>query len=68
MRRQASSAPYHSSKLFVRDHYLDLGWDQQPPAPRLPTAVIDGTRARYIEGYEMLSGNSFDEWYGAEEA
>lgn len=55
-------------KQFVRDHYLDLGWDQQPPAPPLPAGVIDGTRARYIEAYEMLTGNSFDEWYGNEDA
>jgi phosphoribosylaminoimidazole-succinocarboxamide synthase len=65
---EVGASPPSFDKQFVRDHYLDLGWDQQPPAPRLPTAVIDGTRARYIEGYEMLSGNSFDEWYGAEEA
>jgi hypothetical protein len=29
--------------------------------------VIDGTRARYVEAYEQLSGESFDAWYGEDE-
>ena len=30
--------------------------------------MIDGTRARYVEAYELLTGRSFDDWYarGAE--
>ena len=27
-------------------------------------SVIDGTRARYVEAYELLTGSSFDEWFG----
>jgi hypothetical protein len=27
--------------------------------------VIDGTRARYVEAYELLTGQSFDEWHGS---
>jgi hypothetical protein len=26
--------------------------------------VIDGTRARYVEAYELLTAKSFDEWFG----
>ena len=43
-----------------------IGWDQHPPAPRLPSAVIEGTRARYVEAYELVTGRSFDEWHQPE--
>jgi hypothetical protein len=29
--------------------------------------VIDGTRSRYVEAYELLTGRSFDEWHRPEE-
>ena len=28
--------------------------------------MIEGTRARYVEAYELITGASFDEWYGGE--
>ena len=59
-------SPPSFDKQFVRDYYLATGWDQTPPAPRLPAHVIDGTRARYVEAYELLTGESFDEWFGLE--
>jgi phosphoribosylaminoimidazole-succinocarboxamide synthase len=58
-------SPPSFDKQFVRDHYLGIGWDQREPAPPLPRDVIDGTRARYVEAYEMLTDASFDEWHGA---
>ena len=58
-------SPPSFDKQFVRDHYLSIGWDQKAPAPPLPPEVIEGTRARYVEAYEMLTGASFDEWHGA---
>jgi len=64
---QVGTSPASFDKQFVRDHYLKLGWDQRPPAPALPPAVIDGTRARYVEAYEMLTGESFTEWHGVED-
>ena len=63
---RAGTSPPSFDKQFVRDHYLGIGWDQKPPAPPLPPAVIQGTRARYVEAYEALTGSSFDEWYGVE--
>ena len=50
----------------MRDYYLGTDWDHTPPAPRLPGAVIDGTRSRYVEAYELLTGRSFDEWHQPE--
>ncbi len=61
------SSPPSFDKQYVRDYYLDLGWDQNPPAPPLPRDVIEGTRARYVEAYELVTGLSFDEWYREDE-
>jgi len=58
-------SPPSFDKQYVRDHYLTLDWDHTPPAPPLPDAVIAGTRARYIEAYERLTGRDFADWYGA---
>ncbi|MGZ8766484.1 MAG: phosphoribosylaminoimidazolesuccinocarboxamide synthase [Acidimicrobiia bacterium] len=61
---QPGSSPPSFDKQYVRDHYLEVGWDRIPPAPRLPADVIAGTRARYVEAYERLTGRRLDDWYG----
>lgn len=46
-------------KQFVRDYLLTLkNWDQKPPGPGLPPEVVEGTRTRYAQAYEKLTGNS----------
>ena len=47
-------------KQFVRDHLDASGWDREPPPPTLPADVIAGTRARYVEAYEQITGEAFD--------
>ena len=47
-------------KQFVRDYCESLGWDKTAPGPELPESVIGGTRARYVEAFERLTGRSFD--------
>jgi len=47
-------------KQFVRDHFDRSGWDREPPAPTLPPEVVEGTRARYVEAYERITGESFE--------
>jgi phosphoribosylaminoimidazole-succinocarboxamide synthase len=47
-------------KQFVRDYCETLGWDKTPPGPELPDEVVAGTRARYVEAFERLTGISFD--------
>ncbi len=47
-------------KQFVRDYCESLGWDKTPPGPELPEDVVLGTRARYVEAFERLTGVEFD--------
>jgi phosphoribosylaminoimidazole-succinocarboxamide synthase len=49
-------------KQYVRDWATSSGWDRSPPAPPLPTKVVDGTRVRYVEAYERISGEPFRHW------
>ncbi|HEU4532736.1 MAG TPA: hypothetical protein VFS00_01415 [Polyangiaceae bacterium] len=35
-----------------------------PPPPPLPAEVIAATRARYVEGYERITGRRFADWPG----
>ena len=43
-------------KQIVRDWLDQSGWDHAPPAPPLPTEVVDRTRARYLEAARRLLG------------
>ncbi|HEX4825704.1 MAG TPA: phosphoribosylaminoimidazolesuccinocarboxamide synthase [Candidatus Polarisedimenticolaceae bacterium] len=47
-------------KQFVRDHVLSLGWNQKPPAPRLPAEIIEGLRGRYLEIFRRLVGRDLE--------
>ena len=49
-------------KQYVRDWAAQSGWDKSPPAPAIPDDVVAGTRARYIEAYERITGASFADW------
>jgi phosphoribosylaminoimidazole-succinocarboxamide synthase len=46
-------------KQFVRDYCESLGWGKTYPGPELPADVVDGTRARYVEAFELLTGIDF---------
>jgi phosphoribosylaminoimidazole-succinocarboxamide synthase len=46
-------------KQFVRDWLDSVGWDHTPPAPALPQDVINGTRDKYAEAFERISGRPF---------
>ena len=49
-------------KQYVRDYCESLGWDKSPPGPELPDQVVAGTRARYVEAFEQLTGIRFDDY------
>ncbi len=46
-------------KQFVRDWLEAQPWDKTAPGPALPDDVVAGTRARYVEAYERITGASF---------
>ena len=46
-------------KQFVRDWLEAQPWDKTAPGPELPADVVEGTRARYVEAYERITGASF---------
>ncbi|MBN2377382.1 MAG: phosphoribosylaminoimidazolesuccinocarboxamide synthase [Sedimentisphaerales bacterium] len=46
-------------KQFLRNYLEEIKFPKQPPGPVLPDEVIAGTRQRYVEAYERLSGKKF---------
>jgi phosphoribosylaminoimidazole-succinocarboxamide synthase len=49
-------------KQFVRDYCESLGWNKTYPGPELPADVVDGTRARYVDAFERLTGLGFESY------
>jgi phosphoribosylaminoimidazole-succinocarboxamide synthase len=58
-------SPPSYDKQYVRDWLETLDWDKTPPGPEVPADVVEGTRRRYIEAYEQLTGASFDAYLDA---
>ncbi len=56
-------APPSFDKQFVRDWLrLESGWDhasEQPP-PALPEEVVRQTRGKYVQAFEILTGQTFE--------
>jgi phosphoribosylaminoimidazole-succinocarboxamide synthase len=49
-------------KQFVRDWCERSGWNKEAPGPELPPDVVVGTRARYVEAFERLTGVTFADY------
>jgi phosphoribosylaminoimidazole-succinocarboxamide synthase len=49
-------------KQYVRDYCESLGWDKTAPGPEVPADVVAGTRARYVEAFELLTGLAFEDY------
>jgi phosphoribosylaminoimidazole-succinocarboxamide synthase len=43
-------------KQYVRDYLEQIRWNKQPPVPSLPEHVVIGTRDKYIEAFQRLTG------------
>jgi phosphoribosylaminoimidazole-succinocarboxamide synthase len=50
-------SPPSFDKQFVRDYLETLDWDKTPPAPQLPTDVIEKTSAKYLEAFRRLTSS-----------
>jgi phosphoribosylaminoimidazole-succinocarboxamide synthase len=49
-------------KQFVRDWLETQPWDKTAPGPALPPDVVEGTRARYVDAFERITGASFERY------
>jgi len=47
-------------KQFVRDYLERISWNKQPPAPGLPPGVVAGTREKYRDAYQRITGQALD--------
>ncbi|GAA4198704.1 phosphoribosylaminoimidazolesuccinocarboxamide synthase [Actinocatenispora rupis] len=48
-------------KQFVRDWSSTLtDWDRTYPGPEIPADIVAATRARYVEAYERITGNTWE--------
>ena len=45
-------------KQFVRN-WLDANWDRNGNPPHLPQEIIDATSEKYIQAYELVTGEKF---------
>ncbi len=54
--------PPSFDKQYLRDWLSGLDWNKEPPPPALPVDVITGTRTRYLEAYERITGQKFDDY------
>ncbi|MCW3065024.1 MAG: phosphoribosylaminoimidazolesuccinocarboxamide synthase [Solirubrobacterales bacterium] len=49
-------------KQYVRDWASGTGWDKRPPAPAIPQDVVARTSEKYIQAYELITGEPFSAW------
>lgn len=50
--------PPSFDKQYVRDWLEKTGWDKNSTPPALPADVVEGTRKKYLEAYERLTGQA----------
>jgi phosphoribosylaminoimidazole-succinocarboxamide synthase len=53
---QPGSSPASFDKQYVRDYLETLDWDKTPPAPELPVEVVARTTEKYVQSFELLTG------------
>ena len=49
-------------KQYVRDWARSPAGTSRRRRPAIPEEIVEGTRARYIEAYEKITGEPFDAW------
>jgi phosphoribosylaminoimidazole-succinocarboxamide synthase len=49
-------------KQFVRDWLETQDWGKTAPGPSLPDEIVAGTRQRYVEAFERITGASFERY------
>jgi phosphoribosylaminoimidazole-succinocarboxamide synthase len=51
---EVGANPISFDKQFVRDYLETRKWNKKPPAPPLPSEIIEKTSAKYLEALERL--------------
>lgn len=51
--------PPSFDKQFVRDWAESTGWDKESTPPEVPDDIVAATRAKYIEAFETVTGETF---------
>jgi phosphoribosylaminoimidazole-succinocarboxamide synthase len=57
---QVGTSPPSYDKQYVRDWLETLDWNKEAPGPAIPDEVVEGTKRRYMEAYDVLTGGSFE--------
>lgn len=47
-------------KQYVRDYLLNIGFNKQPPPPPIPPEIIERTTHKYIQAFEILTGEKIE--------
>ena len=55
---QPGKAQPSFDKQYVRDYLERIGWNKQPPGPELPADVVTGTKNKYREAYQRITGHA----------
>ncbi|MFT4555303.1 MAG: phosphoribosylaminoimidazole-succinocarboxamide synthase [Porticoccaceae bacterium] len=58
-RYEPGRSPFSYDKQFVRDWLETTDWDKNSPPPNMPEEIATKTRAKYIEAFEVLTGETF---------
>ncbi len=48
-------------KQYIREYLETLDWDKTPPGPVLPDDVVENTTEKYLEAYEVITGEILDD-------
>jgi len=59
---EIGKTPLSYDKQYIRDYLTDQGWNKQPPAPELPPEVVLKTRQKYIQIYQVITGDKNPRW------
>lgn len=51
---RVGESPESFDKQFVRDYLLSIKWNKTPPAPALPSDIIEKTRAKYEQIADII--------------
>ncbi|MCY3541195.1 MAG: phosphoribosylaminoimidazolesuccinocarboxamide synthase, partial [Gammaproteobacteria bacterium] len=56
--REQSSFDKQIVRNYLETVVRDGAWNKKPPGPKLPAQVVAGAMQRYLEAYELLTGET----------